>query len=87
MAIKTITITENAYSQIKKLKVGDESFSELFTRIATEKSNNINKYFGILKEEGTNMEKIRTRYGKIREDTSIAIEKRQKNIKWNKKVD
>lgn len=87
MAIKTITVTENAYSQIKKLKHGDESFSELFTRIAAEKSNNINKYFGILKEEGINMEKIRTLYGKIREDTSIALEKRHQKIQVNKRVD
>ena len=33
MTIKTITVTEDAYNAIKKMKLGDESFSDLFLRI------------------------------------------------------
>lgn len=34
MTIKTITITEDAYESIKRLKIEDESFSELFKRLS-----------------------------------------------------
>ena len=33
MAVKTITVTEDAYDTMKRLKKGDESFSDLFLRI------------------------------------------------------
>lgn len=33
MAVKTITITEDAYETIKRMKAEDESFSELFRRL------------------------------------------------------
>ncbi|MBS3125350.1 hypothetical protein J4211_03810 [Candidatus Woesearchaeota archaeon] len=33
MVTKTITITEDAYDAIKRMKRGDESFSELFKRM------------------------------------------------------
>lgn len=37
MTVKTITITENAYDAIKRLKSSDESFSDLFLRIGKKK--------------------------------------------------
>ncbi|MBD3361357.1 hypothetical protein GF358_01040 [Candidatus Woesearchaeota archaeon] len=37
MAIKTITVTEDAYESIKRLKNTDESFSQFFLRISREK--------------------------------------------------
>ena len=33
MTVKTITITERAYDQVKQLKRADESFSDLFNRL------------------------------------------------------
>ena len=33
MAVKTITVTEEAYGAVKQLKTRDESFSDLFLRI------------------------------------------------------
>lgn len=37
MAVKTITITEDAYEAVKRLKDESESFSELFKRLAGRK--------------------------------------------------
>lgn len=35
MGIKTITVTEDAYESLKRLKKEDESFSELFKRLSS----------------------------------------------------
>lgn len=35
MAVKTITITEEAYDSMKRLKSGGESFSDLFLRLTS----------------------------------------------------
>lgn len=39
MAFKTITIKEDVYNQLLTLKRKNESFSELFQRLSTEKKN------------------------------------------------
>ena len=49
MAIKSLTITESAYDVLKRLKYGDESFSDAIIRIGQEKTVDVKKYFGILK--------------------------------------
>ena len=51
MAVKTITITEDAYEALKRLKNEGESFSEVIVRVAKGKEN-IEKYFGILDKGG-----------------------------------
>ena len=47
--VKTITITEDAYVKIKKIKRDGESFSELFARLAEGKKGDISDFFGALK--------------------------------------
>jgi len=47
MSTKTITITEEAYEFFKKLKHKDESFSQLFLRLAKKKGV-AQRYFGSL---------------------------------------
>ena len=49
--VKTITVTNDAYEALKKLKMGDESFSEVIRRVA-KPTFNIKDYFGILPREG-----------------------------------
>ncbi|MEK6857400.1 MAG: antitoxin VapB family protein [Nanoarchaeota archaeon] len=49
MVIKSLTITENAYDVLSRLKHGNESFSDVIIRIGDEKSVDLEKYFGILK--------------------------------------
>lgn len=49
MAVKTITITEDAYNALRRIKYGDRSFSEVIMEVVGTKKNNFDKYFGILK--------------------------------------
>lgn len=73
MATKTITVTEEAYASIKGLKSDTESFSNLFVRLAKEKSV-ADKYFGVLKG---NVNEMRDRFRKIRKDLSDDFERRE----------
>lgn len=53
MAIKTITITEDAYERIRRLKREGESFSKLFLRLSSEKRSTGRSIYGLLKGEDT----------------------------------
>ena len=56
MAVKTITITEDAYGRLKSAKLPEESFSEAIKRITTNRP--LSDFFGILtKEEAYVLEK------------------------------
>ncbi len=46
MAVKTITITNEAYFALKSLKADEESFSKAIMRIAKKKS--LRSFFGVL---------------------------------------
>ncbi|MBI5391094.1 antitoxin VapB family protein [Candidatus Woesearchaeota archaeon] len=50
MAVKTITVTEDAYAAMKKIKEEHESFSDLFLRVS--KRRPLSDFFGILSPEG-----------------------------------
>lgn len=82
MSTKTITITEEAYRDIKSLKHGDESFSELFKRLKKKtKGNSIDRFFGILGPlPDKDVEKRRELYRAIRKETSASFERRQKRL-------
>ncbi|MEK6826066.1 MAG: antitoxin VapB family protein [Nanoarchaeota archaeon] len=49
MATKTITVTEEAYIRLARLKKENESFSETINRITGKR--NIMEFFGILSKE------------------------------------
>ena len=49
MATKTISITEDAYDRLAVLRAGNESFSEIISRI-TNKAK-LNDFFGILSKD------------------------------------
>ena len=51
MTIKSLTITEDAYDVLNRLKLTNESFSDVIVRIGKGNSSLLNKYFGILKEK------------------------------------
>ena len=51
MVTKTITITEDAYDAIKRMKRGDESFSELFKRMSKAPVK-VKDIVGLLKDTG-----------------------------------
>ncbi|MBI4148041.1 antitoxin VapB family protein [Candidatus Woesearchaeota archaeon] len=49
MTIKSLTVTEDAYDALKRMKHGGESFSDVILRVASARSEAVKKYFGILK--------------------------------------
>ena len=49
MAVKTITITEDAYRRLRSRKVGDESFSDVILRLT--KQRPLSDFVGILNPE------------------------------------
>jgi len=56
MAVKTITVTEDAYEALKALKASHESFSATIRRIAGKRS--LKEFAGVLTEEtGARLEK------------------------------
>ncbi|MHA1264688.1 MAG: antitoxin VapB family protein [Candidatus Helarchaeota archaeon] len=46
MTSKTISITEEVYNELKKLKRDNESFSQLFLRILSLHKQQIDQFFG-----------------------------------------
>jgi len=71
MATKTITVTEEAYSRLARLKNENESFSETINRIT--KKRDIMEFFGILsKESADKLEKAikegRKEHAKLHEE-------------------
>lgn len=58
MATKTLTVTEDAYKRLARLKRKNESFSVVIERLTGKKETKLMDYFGILSEEaGENLEK------------------------------
>ncbi len=49
MTSKNISITEDVYNKLLKIKREDESFSELFLRLLKIQKNNLEKSFGAWK--------------------------------------
>lgn len=76
MTTKTITVTEDAYDFIKRLKTEEESFSDLFLRLAKEK-NPLERYFGVLKGS---VKEAEDRLKKVRIETSESFGRRGKCI-------
>ena len=76
MAIKTITVTEDAYESIKALKRPDESFSKLFKRISKEKIK-LSDFLGIAKG---NIEEDRKRMRKNKDLLNKDFNKRLKYV-------
>ena len=79
MSIKTITITENAYDSIKRLKGSDESFSELFLRISRE-TLSVSDLLGAVKIDEKEASEIKKRILAYRKKASKDIEERRKNV-------
>lgn len=79
MAIKTITITEDAYNSIKNLKDAGESFSELFLRIS-KKTTKVEDLLGALKLSDEDAEAMKKRIAEYRKKTSEDIMERRRNV-------
>ena len=73
MVTKTLTITKEAYEQLKALKRPEESFSEEIKRITGSKQD-IMRFAGILTEEEG--EGMLAAIRKMREETSIQLKRK-----------
>ncbi len=59
MTVKTLTIKEEVYNILKKLKKEDESFSDLLLRLAKQiNGQNLEKFLGAWDIQDEEMEKI-----------------------------
>ena len=77
MATKTISITEEAYDKLANLRKGNESFSEIISKITGKVR--LRDFFGILsKEEG---ERLEGNIKKIREVQRRLYQKRIERLK------
>jgi predicted CopG family antitoxin len=50
MPSKNISITEDIYNELVKLKNGNESFSDIISRLVMERKKDPLKFFGILED-------------------------------------
>ncbi len=70
--VKTITVTEDAYDSFKRMKHGDESFSDVMLRVSKENIGIASKYLGIWKigekEAGDIIKNIKKRRMEITEE-------------------
>ncbi|MBI4143850.1 antitoxin VapB family protein [Candidatus Woesearchaeota archaeon] len=71
MAVKTITITEDAYTLLATLKTAGESFSDVVCRIAGKSS--LSKLSGILSNKEAN--ELETSIKKIRKNIDARIKR------------
>lgn len=76
MAVKTITITEEAYNIFKRLKGSNESFSDLIRRIGSERKFDAGSIFGVLPV--SDVENARKKAKEIREILDLSVKQRLK---------
>ena len=68
---KTLMVSNSAYEELKKLKEGNKSFSEVIMELVSRNSgSNIWKHFGVLKGD--------TEYAKIKKELKSGWRKWQK---------
>jgi len=80
MAVKTITITEDAYQTMKQLKGENESFSELFRRLGNRQFT-IDDVAGILEENEEETEAFRKRVQEARKRIDRGFRRRIANVR------
>ncbi len=77
MASKNISITEDVYNDLLKLRKEDESFSEIIRRLVSESKKDPLKFYGILSDVLANdMEEFEDAIGKMKERASKASNKK-----------
>ena len=50
MGVKTISVNDEVYQTLKKVKKDDESFSELIERLLSTSGVSLKDYFGVLRD-------------------------------------
>lgn len=80
MAVKTITITTEAYEAIRRMKQERESFSDLFLRIG-KKPLTAKDIRGIFHKTPAEVEDIQERIRKMREEFSEGMQRRLDDVR------
>jgi predicted CopG family antitoxin len=80
MVVKTITVTEDAYEAMKRLKREYESFSDLFLRISG-KPITIKDIAGILKHTPEETEEFRRRVLDVHKRLGEGMRRRIENVR------
>jgi len=81
MAIKSLTVTENAYQALKVMKHGDESFSEVILRLSQEKIGQAARFFGALKLTPAEKAELQKRIARQRIDLEQEFSTRAKKLR------
>ena len=81
MVIKSLTITEEAYDTLKRLKRDDESFSKTIIRVGKSGSGHLSKYLGLLKDDERTAEEMIAEVKMNRRKTITEFEEKQKKLK------
>ncbi len=79
MATKTITVTEDAYEHIKRLKYQEESFSDLFLRLADEKIKVADLCGTLVRDEQTVGDWIKQSTA-LRKELSSSLKERERHV-------
>ncbi|MBS7626983.1 antitoxin [Candidatus Bathyarchaeota archaeon] len=81
MGFKTLTIKEEVYNELLKIKRDNESFSELFERMVKREKSDILKFAGAWSwMSDSELEKIVTGIRRLRESADKSFEERMKRI-------
>lgn len=72
--VKTITVTDEAYGILKKMKGENDSFSKVIIKVARERKTDLSRFLGILSKRDA--DDARKRVKNIREKLSKDIESR-----------
>ncbi|MEW6295709.1 MAG: antitoxin VapB family protein [Candidatus Diapherotrites archaeon] len=80
MASKTLTIRKDVYDALIRAKEDDESFSEMFERLLTEKKPDLLKYAGIWKISEKEKKGIEREIKKMRKSADKNFEERLRRI-------
>ncbi|HLC74558.1 MAG TPA: antitoxin VapB family protein [Candidatus Nanoarchaeia archaeon] len=80
MVIKSLTITENAYSVLKSWKHGDESFSDTILRLGRSHAEHIKKFCGILNRSEAEVKSCEKEIKEARVQSNVAFKEKQKRM-------
>ena len=80
MVIKSLTITEDAYETLKRIKYTSESFSDVILRIGKSNAFVLDKYFGILKGTEKEAEGLKKKIREERNKVDLEFSNKQKRF-------
>ena len=82
MVSKNISITQDVYNILVKLRLGDESFSEVIIRLANEQKRDPLRFYGILNDEAPeDIDVVEESIETVRQAATSTSSKRIKDMK------